>query len=322
MEGWARHSHVTHKGFSACINSSPGPALAANTGHTGAQCSSLCADPCPWLAWQLPLGNGSEGKINISQLYTCPHKLPGKQLGALCSPTHVVHNLKRQEASKPLQGGCLTELCSPALQVVYWDSQAGSLPLWPGRIWAAAEQGLGANQAAQTQPPIPLWDVLRALAGGMTTLGETRHPATLNVSPQSWEMHVSPRGCGTPQGRQQEGDRQQERAGSTALASSPSIGEQRKGFAGIPSPCSKPSRAHSLSACPSAAAAVSHLTFSSLLSRAGSCSPSHGSATASQGKDTKPPPPSPACQPACENSPFWGKAWNSPLRGITAGAQA
>lgn len=43
---------------------------------------------------------------------------------------------------------------------------------------------------------------------------------------------------------------------------------------------------HSLSACPSAAAAVSHLTFSSPLSRAGSCSPSHGSATARQGKDT------------------------------------
>lgn len=138
-------------------------------------------------------------------------------------------------------------------------------------------------------------------------LGGNKASSHSKCSPQSWEMHVSPKGCGRTQGREQEGDRQQERAGSTALASSPSLGEERKGFAGIPSPCSKRSRAHSLSACPSAAAAVSHLTFSSLLSRAGSCSPSHGSATATRGKDTKPPPPSPGCQPAWEHSPFWGK---------------
>lgn len=144
VEGWARHSHVTHKGFSACINSSPGPALAANTGHTGAQCSSLCTDPCPWLAWQLPLGNGSEGKINISQLYTCPHKLPGKQLGALCSPTHVVHNLKRQEASKVLQGGCLTELCSPALQVVTGTPRHGPCP--------CGQAGSGQQQSRDSVP--------------------------------------------------------------------------------------------------------------------------------------------------------------------------
>lgn len=158
VEGWARHTHVTHRGFSGCIDSSPGPALTANTGHpchTGAQCSSLCADPCPWLAWQLLLGNGSEGKINISQLYTCPHKLPGKQLGALCSPTHAVHHPKRQEAAKPLPGWLLGRALFPSSAGGYWYPQAWSLPLWPGRIWAEQSRDSVPTMLPKHSPQYP-----------------------------------------------------------------------------------------------------------------------------------------------------------------------
>lgn len=45
------------------------------------------------------------------------------------------------------------------------------------------------------------------------------------------------------------------------------------------------------------------------------------SSSSETGKDTKAPPPSPGCQPAWENSPFWGNARNNPCRGVTAGAQ-
>lgn len=82
------------------------------------------------------------------------------------------------------------------------------------------------------------------------------------------------------------------------LLSPKSLPMERKGFVGIPSPRSRPSPAPTLSACPSTAAAVSHLTFSSPLSRAGSCSPSHGSATARRGKDTR-DTPSLARLPTC-----------------------
>lgn len=89
-----------------------------------------------------------------------------------------------------------------------------------------ARQDLGGSSRAGTQcqprlprcsPNVPVGCSQRALAAGKTALGQTRHPATLNVSPQSWEMRASPEGCGMTQGREQEGDRQQERAGRTAL---------------------------------------------------------------------------------------------------------
>lgn len=73
--------------------------------------------PAPGWHGSSPLVMGVREKINISQLYTCPHKLPGKQLGALCSPSHVVQHPKGKRLQNPFQGGCSTELCSPALQV-------------------------------------------------------------------------------------------------------------------------------------------------------------------------------------------------------------
>lgn len=263
------------------------------SGWSSAQLPAHCAPRCP-----APAGTPAparqraqhvgEGKVNISQLYTCPHKLTGKQLGALCSTTRITQHPKKQEAAKPLPGQLLMGLymadpCTLALpeatgslghgpcpcglagseQQQSWDPAPSRLPGHNLQVPHADREPLGdalskPSLVAYTGPQLPqgkggthpptvflhgagkcaqtLWDVGRCRAGSRSRAGRTVLPALrgAHLSPFPW--------------------REEERVCRHPLPSLQTL-----------------SCAHSLSACPSAAAAVSHLTFSSPLSRARSC---------------------------------------------------